>query len=278
MTHAERATHLCACGECADLPALQRIRRGGRSPAEIEVIAKSKRVTARGSLLLAARRLRAPDRLAPEKPSIAGRLGANRSLVWSKTGRQLASHAQSLRMTLVSQATETFTLDRLATPIGNFLLATDAASRVRAIDFDGDEARTTRHLLTQCGKQSIIQWGAAPAALTRALNDYFEGNLNTLNDVPCQADGTPFQQAVWSALRKIPAGQTISYGELARQLGNPNAMRAVGLANGSNPVPVIIPCHRVIGADGSLTGYGGGLERKRWLLAHEGRHSPLFSM
>ncbi len=82
---------------------------------------------------------------------------------------------------------------------------------------------------------------------------------------------------VWTALRAIPAGQTLSYGALAERLGNPQAVRAVGLANGSNPIPIVIPCHRVIGSDGSLTGYGGGLERKRWLLAHEGRHSPLLT-
>ena len=82
--------------------------------------------------------------------------------------------------------------------------------------------------------------------------------------------GTPFQRAVWAALRRIPAGETLSYGQLAAQIGKPKAVRAVGLANGSNPVGVVVPCHRVIGADGSLTGYGGGLPRKLWLLEHEG--------
>ena len=82
-------------------------------------------------------------------------------------------------------------------------------------------------------------------------------------------DGSPFQQAVWSALREIPSGETCSYGDLARRIRNPKAVRAVGLANGANPIAIVVPCPRVIGADGSLTGYGGGLERKRWLLAHE---------
>jgi methylated-DNA-[protein]-cysteine S-methyltransferase len=82
-------------------------------------------------------------------------------------------------------------------------------------------------------------------------------------------EGTDFQRTVWQALRRIPCGTTISYGELARRIGRPAAVRAVGLANGANPVGVVVPCHRVIGADGSLTGYGGGIERKRWLLAHE---------
>jgi methylated-DNA-[protein]-cysteine S-methyltransferase len=166
-------------------------------------------------------------------------------------------------------------LDRYTTPIGVFLLATDEAGHVRAIDLDGDEARMTRHLHRHGG--TAIRWGAAPAALRASLQAYFAGDLKTLDDISCAPDGTPFQQSVWTALRSIPAGHTESYGRLAERLGNPKAVRAVGLANGSNPIPLIIPCHRVIGADGSLTGYGGGLERKRWLLAHEGRHSPLFA-
>lgn len=180
-------------------------------------------------------------------------------------------------MPAVTRSPEHFTLDRIATPVGTLLLATDDASRVRVIDLANDEARTTRHLRTQCGRDSLIEWGTAPVSITRALNAYFAGKLSTLDEIPCQADGTAFQRSVWSALRRIPAGRTLSYGALAEQLGNPRAVRAVGLANGANPVPIIIPCHRVIGADGSLTGYGGGLERKRWLLAHEGMFSPLFS-
>lgn len=100
------------------------------------------------------------------------------------------------------------------------------------------------------------------------LTAYFNGNL-TAFDVPINLSGTDFQCSVWRQLRLIPYGETISYGELARRLGNPNASRAVGLANGRNPISIIVPCHRVIGANGSLTGYGGGLERKSWLLQHE---------
>jgi methylated-DNA-[protein]-cysteine S-methyltransferase len=100
------------------------------------------------------------------------------------------------------------------------------------------------------------------------LQAYFGGELQSF-DLPLAMNGTPFQQTVWSALRNIPYGATISYGELARRIGKPKASRAVGLANGSNPLSIVVPCHRVIGADGSLTGYGGGLERKRWLLRHE---------
>jgi methylated-DNA-[protein]-cysteine S-methyltransferase len=103
------------------------------------------------------------------------------------------------------------------------------------------------------------------------LADYFAGRRTTF-DLPIDRDavgGTPFQQRVWRELENIPYGTIISYGELAKRLGNPGAVRAVGLANGHNPISIIVPCHRVIGANGTLTGYGGGLERKRWLLDHE---------
>jgi methylated-DNA-[protein]-cysteine S-methyltransferase len=178
---------------------------------------------------------------------------------------------------MIADPPERLILDRRASPIGVLLLATDDANRLRAIDLAGDEARITKHLRSRYGKSASIEWGTAPAAVTQALDGYFAGNLNTLDEIECQADGTPFQQTVWTALRDIPAGHTLSYGALAEQLGNPKAVRAVGLANGANPIPIVIPCHRVIGSDGSLTGYGGGLERKRWLLAHEGTFSPLFS-
>ena len=102
------------------------------------------------------------------------------------------------------------------------------------------------------------------------LQRYFAGDLSALDTVPVELNGTPFQKKVWQALRRIPCGATISYGELARRIGVAAAVRAVGAANGANPVAVIVPCHRVIGSNGSLTGYGGGLERKQWLLAHEG--------
>ncbi|MFN0130419.1 MAG: methylated-DNA--[protein]-cysteine S-methyltransferase [Verrucomicrobiales bacterium] len=101
------------------------------------------------------------------------------------------------------------------------------------------------------------------------LNEYFAGRRREF-DVPLAAAGTDFQQRVWAALATIPFGETRSYGDIARSLGQPGASRAVGLANGQNPISIIVPCHRVIGANGTLTGYGGGLERKRWLLEHEG--------
>jgi methylated-DNA-[protein]-cysteine S-methyltransferase len=100
------------------------------------------------------------------------------------------------------------------------------------------------------------------------LRAYFAGDLRDF-DLPLSLSGTEFQRRVWTALRGIPYGETISYGELARRIGRPSASRAVGAANGCNPISIIVPCHRVIGADGTLTGYGGGLDRKRWLLGHE---------
>jgi methylated-DNA-[protein]-cysteine S-methyltransferase len=110
--------------------------------------------------------------------------------------------------------------------------------------------------------------GALPRT-ARQLEEYFAGARRDF-DLPMRFAGTDFQRLVWKHLTDIRYGETLSYGELARRIGNPNASRAVGLANGRNPIPILVPCHRVIGADGSLTGYGGGLERKRWLLAHEG--------
>ncbi len=108
------------------------------------------------------------------------------------------------------------------------------------------------------------------AVLTR----YFDGDTTAIDTVPVELNGTAFQKNVWAALRRIPCGSTISYAELARRIGEPAAVRAVGAANGANPVAVVVPCHRVIGADGSLTGYGGGLDRKKWLLTHEGVTPP----
>lgn len=112
-----------------------------------------------------------------------------------------------------------------------------------------------------------------PFGHVAALQRYFDGEITALDAIPVAFSGTPFQKKVWTALRTIHAGTTLSYGDLARRIGEPAAVRAVGLANGRNPIGVVVPCHRVIGSDGSLTGYGGGLPRKRWLLDHEARHS-----
>jgi methylated-DNA-[protein]-cysteine S-methyltransferase len=164
---------------------------------------------------------------------------------------------------------ERFFLDRVQTPIGCALLLTDAEDRLRAFDWDDHDERFQRWLRVHYGKNVSLQPGRSDA-VRDAVDAYFAGDLTSIDAIPCRTAGTPFQQSVWAALREIPAGHTTSYGALAAKLGSPAATRAVGLANGSNPIGVVVPCHRVIGANGSLTGYGGGLERKRWLLAHEG--------
>ena len=111
--------------------------------------------------------------------------------------------------------------------------------------------------------------------VTATLRRYFDGDVHAIDAIGVELNGTPFQKAVWTALRRIPAGTTISYSALAKRIGHSSAIRAVGTANGANPVAIVVPCHRVIGADGTLTGYGGGLDRKRWLLSHEGVAAPL---
>jgi methylated-DNA-[protein]-cysteine S-methyltransferase len=108
-----------------------------------------------------------------------------------------------------------------------------------------------------------------PAGVSTKLRAYLAGQLTALDDIEVETGGTPFQRSVWEALRQIPAGATISYAQLAANVGRPTAMRAVGAANGANPVSIIIPCHRVVRSDGDLCGYGGGRDRKRWLIDHE---------
>ena len=171
--------------------------------------------------------------------------------------------------------TMTLTLARIASPVGEVLVATDAEGAVRALDFHDYEDRLRRLLRRHYGEVALVE-GSAPAPVHQAVEAYFGGDLSAFDGVEVKTGGTDFQRAVWRALRQIPAGETRSYGQLAAAIGAPRAVRAVGLANGSNPVGVIVPCHRVIGANGTLTGYAGGLARKRWLLAHE-RGEDLFS-
>jgi methylated-DNA-[protein]-cysteine S-methyltransferase len=161
-------------------------------------------------------------------------------------------------------------IDRLDTPIGKMLILADHDGNLRATYWAEREERLPRSLRLDGGENGFrLEPASNPKGLTTAIRSYFEGNLNAIDTLPVQTEGTPFQREVWSALRQIPCGTTISYGELAKRIGRPSAVRAVGLANGSNPIGVVVPCHRVIGSDGSLTGYGGGIERKRWLLQHE---------
>lgn len=160
--------------------------------------------------------------------------------------------------------------DVLATPAAPIQVITDEDGVLRMLDFGAESPRVARLLARYYGG-ALVETGAAPSAMRRDLAAYFEGEMEALARVPWRVAGTPFQREVWTALVEIPAGTTTSYGALAARIGRPSAVRAVGLANGANPIGVVVPCHRVIGADGSLTGYGGGIERKRWLLAHERR-------
>lgn len=164
---------------------------------------------------------------------------------------------------------ERLLLDRLPTPIGEALIVTDEQGYMRAFDWADCEAGMQRLLRLHYGALRLDN-GTAPAAVMRSVLRYFDGDLASLGDIEWRTGGTAFQQRVWRDLTRIAPGETLSYGKLAARIGQPRSVRAVGHANGSNPISVVVPCHRVIGANGSLTGYGGGLPRKRWLLAHEG--------
>jgi methylated-DNA-[protein]-cysteine S-methyltransferase len=164
----------------------------------------------------------------------------------------------------------TLLIDRADTPIGEMLIVADHEGNLRAVDWADHETRMRRILRLHYGEDGFrLEPARNPNGLTDAILSYFEGELTAIDSLPVRTSGTVFQRAVWHALRNIPCGTTVSYAKLAEQIGRPAAVRAVGLANGSNPVGVVVPCHRVIGANGSLTGYGGGIERKSWLLEHE---------
>lgn len=167
-------------------------------------------------------------------------------------------------------------LERVPTPLGAILLVTDDADCVRALDWDDHAPRLLRLLGRRIAPtMSLDSFASRPTSSVArtALDAYFSGNVGALEHLAVAAEGTLFQQSVWAALRQIPAGHTTSYGALAADVQRPRAVRAVGQANGSNPIGLIVPCHRVISASGDLTGYAGGLARKRWLLAHERAHA-----
>ena len=165
---------------------------------------------------------------------------------------------------------QTFQTERLDTPTGRMLLLTDEQGRVHALDWEDHHERMHRLLNRYYRKVTLAMREASQeSAAKRAVLAYFAGRLEAIGELRVATRGTDFQNEVWTALRQIPSGKTTSYGALAKGIGRPAAVRAVGLANGSNPIAVIVPCHRVIGANAALTGYGGGLARKRWLLQHE---------
>jgi len=162
-------------------------------------------------------------------------------------------------------------LSKIPSPLGELSLVTDGDQQVRALDYADHRARLLRLLSEHYGSYELIQ-GPAPTAIATALERYFQGDLNALDGLATATGGSELQRRVWQALRRIPVGQTTSYSALARELGfeDPRAAIDIGAANGSNPVSIIVPCHRVIGKGGDLKGYAGGPHRKRWLLEHEG--------
>jgi methylated-DNA-[protein]-cysteine S-methyltransferase len=155
-------------------------------------------------------------------------------------------------------------VDRLETPVGTLRLLVTPAGALRQLGwFDEREAPKGFELV-----------GARdPFGVSTALAEYFAGKVETIDTLAVDGQGTDFQRRVWRALREVPAGSTASYGNIAVRIGSPRAFRAVGAANHDNPIGIVVPCHRIIGKNGALTGYAGGLERKRWLLSHEARHA-----
>jgi methylated-DNA-[protein]-cysteine S-methyltransferase len=158
--------------------------------------------------------------------------------------------------------------DEYQSPLGRVLFASDGEA-VYSLDFSGYETRM-QTLLTRRFGAFEFRRGSDPLNLGKLLRDYFSGDLRAFDSTRVHTGGTAFQELVWKTLRTIPAGATWTYGHLANALARPTAARAVGHANSLNPVAIIVPCHRVIGASSSLTGYAGGLDRKQWLLHHEG--------
>lgn len=156
----------------------------------------------------------------------------------------------------------------LDTPLGRVVVVARAGVLV-ALDFAEHEDAWAARLQRRFPGEPVVA-GADPAGAVSALRAYLAGELGALDRIPVDPGGTPFQRAVWLGLRTIAAGTTIPYAELARRVGSPRGFRAVGITNGKNPIAIVLPCHRVIGRDGTLTGYGGGLWRKAWLLRHEG--------
>ncbi|NND99355.1 MAG: methylated-DNA--[protein]-cysteine S-methyltransferase [Pirellulaceae bacterium] len=158
--------------------------------------------------------------------------------------------------------------DKKVSPVGSMLLVTDDLDVLYSLDFEDFEPRMHKLLKRYYGDVQL-RYGTIAPRIRESLDNYFDGDFTALDRLAVATGGTEFQSKVWSQLRSIPPGETLSYGRLADRVGRPTASRAVGLANGANPVAIVVPCHRVIGASGALTGYGGGLARKRWLLNHE---------
>lgn len=158
-------------------------------------------------------------------------------------------------------------VDYIPSPIGQIVIVVDG-DRLCSLDFEDYSERMMRLLRRRYVEFRLTQV-ADPHGFSTLINRYFAGDYGSLATIPVQTGGTPFQQEVWSALRGIPVGETFAYSRLAAGIGRPSAARAVGMANSLNPVAIVLPCHRVVGCNATLTGYAGGIDRKRWLLRHE---------
>lgn len=161
-------------------------------------------------------------------------------------------------------------VERVTSPIGDILVTHDGRALCN-VEFADSNRRDKE--LAQHFPRAAIEERKRASDFAKALRAYFKGDIAAIDDLPVASFGTDFQRKVWQALRKIPAGETRGYGDFAKSVRRPNAARAIGHANGANPIAVIVPCHRLIGANGSLVKYGGGLERKRWLIDHEAKHA-----
>ncbi len=161
--------------------------------------------------------------------------------------------------------------DELTTPLGKLLVVSAPDEALVAVEFADQQARMQRLLQRRYGLSLGLRAGSLTPA-RHALEAYFSGAVDSLNDLLLSLHGTDFQRRCWLSLRRIPCAQTISYAQQAQWVGSPRACRAVGQANGLNPIAIVLPCHRVIGSNQDLTGYAGGLEKKKWLLEHERRH------
>ena len=162
---------------------------------------------------------------------------------------------------------------RVESPIGSLYLFAREECLV-ALEFAELRDQVLRKLETRYGPVTLVET-ENPAGAASALRDFFKGDIRALDAIAVDPGGTPFQKQVWAKLRGIPAGKTTSYAAIARSVGRPKAVRAIGAANGRNPVALVIPCHRVVGSDGKLHGYAGGLDRKEWLLEHEAKSVPV---
>ena len=159
-------------------------------------------------------------------------------------------------------------IDRFESVLGTLLIVADGR-RLCALDYADAEGRMSLLLQRRYGEYRLSEV-ADPNGFSSQIQAYFDSDIRAIDTIPISLGGTDFQQQVWIALRTIPPGSVLSYGQLAAKLGQPDAYRAVGMSNALNPIVIVVPCHRLIGVNGTLTGYAGGLERKRWLLQHEG--------